>query len=72
MASPSLLHPLGERRKSISNKSNSALKTNKIEPTDEKLSGVVVCLYLLDMPIRRVSWINLLRFLEVFARVKRG
>jgi len=42
MTSPSLLHPLGERRKSMSNKSNTALKINKIQP---KLPGVVVCLY---------------------------
>ena len=39
MGSPSLLHPLGERRKSMSNKSNSALKINKIQPTDEKITG---------------------------------
>jgi hypothetical protein len=39
MGSPSLLHPLGERRKCMSKKSNSALKINKIQPTDEKIIG---------------------------------
>jgi hypothetical protein len=45
MTSPSLLHPLSERRKSMSKESNSALKISKIQPTDERLPGVVVCLY---------------------------
>jgi hypothetical protein len=72
MASPSLLHPLGERRKSMSKESDSALKINKIQPTDERLPGVVVCLCLLDMQIRWVSWINLWRFLETFAGVRKG
>jgi len=42
MTSPSLLHPLSERRKFMSKESDSALKINKIQP---KLPGVVVCLY---------------------------